>query len=60
MEQSGVSFEEALTVTRAGNVFATHTAVEAGFGRFGPDLMRQYLSAYTNHSGDNAPTHSLR
>jgi glucan phosphorylase len=56
----GVSFEEALTVTRAGNVFANHTAVEVGFGRFGPDLMRQYVSEYADNAGNTAPTSSLR
>jgi starch phosphorylase len=46
MEESRLSFAEALAVTRAGNVFTTHTAVEAGFDRFAPDLIRQYLSWY--------------
>ena len=39
-------FHEALAVTRGGNVFTTHTAVEAGFDRFSPELIRQYLSWY--------------
>jgi glycogen phosphorylase len=46
MEDTGMPFEEALAVTRAGNVFTTHTAVDAGFDRFAPDLIRQYLSLY--------------
>jgi starch phosphorylase len=46
MEESGRSFHEALAITRAGNLFTTHTAVEAGFDRFSPDLMRQYLARY--------------
>jgi glycogen phosphorylase len=33
-------------VTRAGNLFTTHTAVTAGFDRFSPDLVRNYLSHY--------------
>ena len=32
-------FDVALAVTRAGNLFTTHTAVEAGFDRFAPELM---------------------
>jgi starch phosphorylase len=46
MEETGVSFADALAVTRAGNVFTTHTAVNAGFDRFAPDLIRQYMSRY--------------
>ncbi len=48
MEDTGLSFAEALTVTRAGNIFTTHTAVDAGFDRFAPDLIRQYLSRYAH------------
>ncbi|HUU35774.1 MAG TPA: alpha-glucan family phosphorylase, partial [Vicinamibacterales bacterium] len=40
------AFEVALAVTRAGNVFTTHTPVEAGFDRFPPDLMAKYLGTY--------------
>jgi starch phosphorylase len=39
-------FDLALSITRAGNVFTTHTAVPAGFDRFPPDLMRKYFSHY--------------
>jgi glycogen phosphorylase len=46
MEDCGHPFDAALTVTRPGNLFTTHTAVEAGFDRFSPDLMRSYFSAY--------------
>src|SRR5581483_905346 len=48
MEDTGLSFAAALTVTRAGNIFTTHTAVDAGFDRFAPDLIRQYLSRYAH------------
>jgi len=41
-----VSFEAALTITRAGNLFTTHTAVPAGFDRFDPELCSKYLSHY--------------
>ncbi|MGA1997744.1 MAG: alpha-glucan family phosphorylase [Bryobacteraceae bacterium] len=46
MEENGQPFEVALAVTRAGNLFTTHTAVEAGFDRFAPALIEQYLGAY--------------
>ncbi len=49
MQESGQSFEVALAVTRAGNVFTTHTPVEAGFDRFAPELMRQYFGEYARH-----------
>jgi glycogen phosphorylase len=48
MEESGKPFDVALTVTRAGNLFTTHTAVEAGFDRFAPSLIERYLSKYAN------------
>ena len=46
MEETGQSFEVALAVTRAGNLFTTHTAVAAGFDLFAPSLIEQYLGAY--------------
>jgi hypothetical protein len=46
MQASGQPFETALAVTRAGNLFTTHTAVAAGFDRFPPDLIEQYLGGY--------------
>jgi starch phosphorylase len=46
MEETGQPFEVALTVTRAGNLFTTHTAVAAGFDRFAPALIEQYLGRY--------------
>ncbi|HEX2964859.1 MAG TPA: alpha-glucan family phosphorylase, partial [Syntrophorhabdaceae bacterium] len=49
MEQSGQPFEVALAVTRAGNLFTTHTPVEAGFDRFPPDLVEQYLGWYARN-----------
>ncbi len=41
----GVSFDEALFGTRAGNLFTTHTPVAAGFDRFEPGLAAHYLGA---------------
>ena len=46
MEDHAKPFDVALDVTRAGNVFTTHTAVTAGFDRFDPQLIRKYLSHY--------------
>jgi glycogen phosphorylase len=46
MESSGQPFDVALTVTRAGNLFTTHTPVAAGFDLFAPSLMEQYLRVY--------------
>jgi len=46
MEENKLSFEAALAVTRAGNLFTTHTAVAAGFDRFAPALIEQYLGGY--------------
>jgi len=46
MDETGQSFEVALAVTRVGNLFTTHTAVAAGFDRFAPALIEQYLGHY--------------
>jgi starch phosphorylase len=46
MEETGQTFEVALAATRAGNLFTTHTAVAAGFDRFTPALIEQYLGGY--------------
>jgi glycogen phosphorylase len=46
MEDNGKPFDVALSVTRAGNLFTTHTAVEAGFDRFDPNLIERYLGKY--------------
>ena len=46
MQETGHPFAVALTATRAGNLFTTHTAVEAGFDVFCPALVEQYLGRY--------------
>jgi starch phosphorylase len=46
MDENGQPFDVALAVTRAGNLFTTHTAVAAGFDRFSPALIEQYLGWY--------------
>ncbi|MDD5222671.1 MAG: alpha-glucan family phosphorylase [bacterium] len=45
-QETAQPFEVALAVTRAGNLFTTHTAVAAGFDRFAPALIEQYLGGY--------------
>ena len=50
MEETGQSFEVALAVTRAGNLFTTHTAVAAGFDHFPPALMEPYLRRYAEQN----------
>ncbi len=46
MQAATQPFDVALAVTRAGNLFTTHTAVAAGFDRFAPALVAQYLGDY--------------
>ena len=49
MEETGQPFEVALAVTRAGNLFTTHTPVTAGFDRFSPVLIEHYLGWYAQN-----------
>ncbi len=46
MVEHDCNLAEALSCTRAGNLFTTHTPVSAGFDRFDPALLAQYLSPY--------------
>ncbi len=46
MAKAGVSFERAMSCTRVGNVFTTHTPVPAAFDRFAPELFGQYAGTY--------------
>ncbi|MDP4223505.1 MAG: alpha-glucan family phosphorylase [Bacteroidota bacterium] len=46
MKETGQTFDAAIATTRAGNLFTTHTAVAAGFDRFSPVLIEQYLGKY--------------
>ena len=52
MQRTGLSFHEALWATRAGNVFTTHTPVDAAFDRFDANTVasfkpyvREYVAA---------------
>jgi len=46
MQATAQPFDVALATTRAGNLFTTHTAVAAGFDRYDPALVGQYLRGY--------------
>jgi len=46
MAENKQPFDLALTITRAGNLFTTHTPVDAGFDRFAPGLIGWYLKKY--------------
>ena len=50
MQETAQPFDVALAVTRAGNLFTTHTAVAAGFDRFAPALIEQYLGGYAEQT----------
>jgi starch phosphorylase len=50
MHKTAQPFDVALAVTRAGNLFTTHTAVAAGFDRFAPSLIEQYLGGYAEQT----------
>jgi starch phosphorylase len=50
MEETALPFDVALAVTRPGNLFTTHTPVPAGFDRFSPALIEQYLGRYAENS----------
>jgi starch phosphorylase len=50
MKATGQPFDAALAVTRAGNLFTTHTAVPAGFDVFAPALIEQYLGGYAENA----------
>lgn len=52
MEETVQPFETALAVTRAGNLFTTHTPVADGFDHFNPRIIEHYLGDYArNHLG---------
>jgi starch phosphorylase len=46
MKDTGQPFDVAMAVTRAGNLFTTHTAVAAGFDFFSSSLIEQYIGEY--------------
>jgi len=56
MQRLNCSFSEALRATRAGNLFTTHTPVEAGFDRFSPQLLAQYFQSVVADLGVDMQT----
>lgn len=51
MVRNDQPFEVALRATRAGNLFTSHTPVEAGFDRFHPELFTYYFRDYAKQLG---------
>jgi len=51
MQRSDQPFHVALRATRAGNLFTTHTPVEAGFDRFTPELFTLYFRQMAEECG---------
>ncbi len=51
MQERGISFAEARTLTMGGNVFTTHTPVPAGIDLFPPHFMDGYFGAYYQQLG---------
>jgi starch phosphorylase len=46
MGENKITFQQALELTRASNLFTTHTPVPAGLERFGYDLIDEHFSDY--------------
>ncbi|MFC1557803.1 alpha-glucan family phosphorylase, partial [candidate division KSB1 bacterium] len=46
ISEHGLTFPEALELSKAGNVFTTHTPVPAGIDKFSPELVDKYFSSY--------------
>ena len=46
MEENNLNFDQAKELTKAGNIFTTHTPVPAGIDRFPSKLMETYFSNY--------------
>jgi len=51
MEKAGVDFDVARRCTRMGNVFTTHTPVEAAFDRYPIKMIQQYTHDYVKSLG---------
>lgn len=51
MNTHGLSFDEAMEVTRKSGIFTTHTPVPAGNDEFLPDLIRNYFHDYAGELG---------
>lgn len=53
VQNQGLTFQQALEVTRASCVFTTHTPVPAGHDAFGFDMMDKYFGHYWGQLGIN-------
>ncbi len=53
MQEQNLDFSTALLATRAGNLFTTHTPVEAGFDRFDNKLVQYYLTPWAENNAIN-------
>ena len=53
MEAHNLTFTQALELTRAGNVFTTHTPVPAGIDKFSKELIDKYFTNYLAKLGIN-------
>jgi glycogen phosphorylase len=51
MEEHKISFTQAREITKAGNIFTTHTNVPAGLERFGYDLIDEHFPDYWRSMG---------
>ncbi len=51
MEKRGVRFNEAREIVSAGNIFTTHTPVEAGIDHFPAELLDKFFSRYYKSLG---------
>jgi len=51
MEKTGVSFDLARRCTRMGNIFTTHTPVDAAFDRYPMKMIQQYTHDYVKSLG---------
>jgi starch phosphorylase len=51
--ETNMTFDEALQVTRASNVFTLHTLVKAGLDEFSVQLMDKYFGSYFSNLGIN-------
>jgi len=51
MDELGLPYHDARQLAAAGDIFTTHTPVQAGFDRFDPGLVDKYLRAYCRSLG---------
>ncbi len=51
MQEDGLTFEQALEVTRLSNVFTTHTCVPAGIDLYDSSLIYEYFARYSEQTG---------